>query len=104
MKMSRGMVVSTLALMLGMRASLSVAVGASGVAFACFAVAAILGGVSAVRAAPLALAGVVWLALLTRWSARCQRMTVAEHKRGMYVALGAWGLTDIAVLIAFAPV
>ena len=94
----------TLALMLGMRASLSVAVAASGVAFACFAVAAILGQVSAVRAAPLAVAGIIWLALLTRWSARCQRMTVAEHKRGMYAALAAWGLTDVAVLIAFAPV
>src|SRR5688572_4715622 len=70
----------TLALMLGMRASLSVAVAASGVAFACFAVAAILGQLPAVRAAPLALAGVVWLALLTRWSARCRRMTVPEHK------------------------
>lgn len=94
----------TLALMLGMRASLSVAVGASGVAFACFAVAAILGSVPMVRAIPLAIAGVIWLALLTRWSARCQRMSVAEHKRGMYAALAAWGLTDIAVLIAFAPV
>ena len=93
----------TLALMLGMRASLSVAVGASGVAFACFAVAAMMGRVSALRAVPLAVAGVVWLAILTRWSARCERMTVAEHKHGMYAALAAWGLTDVAVLIAFAP-
>jgi 4-hydroxybenzoate polyprenyltransferase len=94
----------TLALMLGMRASLSVAIAASGVAFVCFAVAATLANVSTVRAVPLVIAGVAWLALLTRWSARCGRMTTAEHKRGMYAALGAWGLTDIAVLIAFAPV
>src|SRR5687768_5892926 len=93
----------TLSLMLGMRASLSVAVVASGVAFACFAVAATLGNVSTARAIPLVIAGVTWLALLTRWSARCARMTTAEHKRGMYAALGAWGLTDVAVLIAFAP-
>ena len=92
----------TLALMLGMRASLSVAVGASGVAFACFAAAVVLGRVPALRAVPLVIAGVAWLAILTRWSARCERMTVAEHKRGMYAALAAWGLTDVAVLIAFA--
>jgi lycopene elongase/hydratase (dihydrobisanhydrobacterioruberin-forming) len=93
----------TLALMLGMRASLSIAIAASGVAFACFAVAAMLGRIPIVRALPLGISGLVWLTLLMRWSARHQRMTVAEHKRGMYAALGAWGLTDIAVLIAFAP-
>jgi lycopene elongase/hydratase (dihydrobisanhydrobacterioruberin-forming) len=93
----------TLALMLGMRASLSVAIGASGVAFACFAVAAMLGGVSLLRALPLAVAGIVWLTLLTRWASRCARMSAHEHKRGMYAALVAWGLTDLAVLVAFAP-
>ena len=91
----------TLALMLGMRASLSVAVAASGVAFACFAVAAALGRVPSARALPLIVAGVLWLALLTRWRARAPGMSPADHKRGMYAALGAWGLTDIAVLIAF---
>ena len=94
----------TLALMLGMRASLTVAIGASGVAFACFAIAAMLAAVSTVRALPLAVAGVIWLTLLTRWSARCARMTPDDHKRGMYAALIAWGITDIAVLIAFSPV
>lgn len=92
----------TLALMLGMRASLSVAIAASGVAFACLAVAASMERVSLTRAVPLFAAGVVWLGLLTQWRARCSRMTPAEHKRGMYTALAAWGLTDIAVLIAFA--
>jgi 4-hydroxybenzoate polyprenyltransferase len=93
----------TLALMLGMRASLSVAIAASGVAFACFAVAAILGRVPVIRAVPLVVAGVAWLLILARWSVRCERMSPADHKRGMYAALGAWGLTDIAVLVAFAP-
>ena len=92
----------TLALMLGMRASLSVAVTASGVAFACFAVAAALAGVPPLRVAPLVVAGLLWLALLTRWRARAPAMSPADHKRGMYAALGAWGVTDIAVLIAFA--
>ena len=93
----------TLALMLGMRASLSVAIGASGVAFACFAIAAMLGRVPMLRALPLAVAGLIWLTLLTRWAARCARMSADEHKRGMYAALVAWGLTDVAVLIAFSP-
>lgn len=93
----------TLALMLGMRASLSVAIAASGVAFACFAVAAVLAQVPAVRALPLVIAGATWLGILARWSARCERMTPADHKRGMYAALAAWGVTDIAVLVAFAP-
>ena len=94
----------TLALMLGMRASLSVAIAASGVAFACFAVAVRLGAVSTVRSIPLVVAGALWLALLSRWRARSAAMSVAEHKRGMYAALGAWGVTDVAVLVAFAPV
>ena len=92
----------TLALMLGMRASLSIAITASGVAFACFAVAAMLGRVPLVRSIPLVVAGVLWLGMLTRWSSRCERMTPAEHKRGMYAALGVWGVTDVAVLIGFA--
>ena len=92
----------TLALMLGMRASLSVAVGASGAAFACFAMAAMLAQVPLLRAIPLAVAGVLWLGILTRWASRCERMTPAEHKRGMYAALAAWGVTDVAVLVAFA--
>ncbi len=91
----------TLALMLGLRASLSVAIAASGVAFACFAVAAMMARVPTLRVAPLILAAAVWLGLLTRWSARCAQMSPAQHKRAMYAALGAWGMTDVAVLIAF---
>ena len=93
----------TLALILGMRASLSIAVAASGVAFACFAVAAMMAGVPASRSIPLVAAGLTWLALLTRWSSRAEQMTANEHKRGMYAALAAWGLTDMAILVAFAP-
>jgi 4-hydroxybenzoate polyprenyltransferase len=92
----------TLALMLGMRASLSVAIAASGVAFACLAVAALLARVPMLRTIPLAISGVLWLGILSRWSARCDRMTPDQHKRGMYAALGAWGLTDVGVLVAFA--
>ena len=93
----------TLALMLGMRASLSVAVAASGVAFACFAVAAGIARVPSLRSVPLVVAGLLWLTLLSRWRARVQAMSPADHKRGMYLALAVWGVTDIAVLVAFAP-
>ena len=92
----------TLALMLGLRASLSVAIAASGVAFACFAVAAMMARVPILRAVPLMIAAALWLGILSRWSARCTRMSPDQHKRGMYAALGAWGVTDVAVLIAFA--
>ena len=93
----------TLALILGLRASLSIAVAASGVAFACFAAAAMMAHVPVSRSIPLVAAGLTWLAILTRWSARTEQMTVMEHKRGMYAALAAWGLTDMAILVAFAP-
>jgi hypothetical protein len=29
-------------------------------------------------------------------------MTSAEHQRGMYRALAAWAVTDVAMVIAFA--
>jgi hypothetical protein len=29
-------------------------------------------------------------------------MSVAEHQRGMYQALGAWALTDIVIVLAWA--
>jgi 4-hydroxybenzoate polyprenyltransferase len=91
----------TLALMIGMRASLSVAIIASGAAFALLAIAATMANVSTIRALPLIAAGALWLAHLTRWSARASLMTPAEHKHGMYIALGAWGVTDLGVLVAF---
>jgi hypothetical protein len=30
-------------------------------------------------------------------------MRPVAHKRGMYAALGAWALTDLAVFLAVAP-
>jgi 4-hydroxybenzoate polyprenyltransferase len=91
----------TLALMIGMRASLSVAIVASGVAFACFLAASVVAHVSFVRGLPLVVAGALWLGHLSRWSANASGMTPADHKRGMYIALGAWAVTDLGVLVAF---
>jgi hypothetical protein len=50
----------------------------------------------------LAIAGVVWGLVLVAWLFAHRRMSGIEHKRGMYRALGAWALTDVAVVVAFA--
>ena len=41
--------------------------------------------------------------MLVPWAASATAMTPAAHKRGMYAALGAWALTDLAVLLVVAP-
>ena len=91
----------TLALRLGLGASLRVAIGAALLAFAVFAAAARTLGVgwpALVLAAPLG----AWLGVLAPWYAGQARWTPAEHQRGMYQALAAWAVTDVAVLVVFA--
>jgi 4-hydroxybenzoate polyprenyltransferase len=92
----------TLAILLGVAPSLWVAIGAVGVAYALFTAALGTADVSAVRGAPLLASGVLWLILLGAWLARAGGMTSREHKRGMYLALAVWGVTDLSVLLAFA--
>lgn len=93
----------TLALILGMRRSLLVAIGAAGVAFACFAAAGVRsdwsGGMW--RWGALAVAGTAWAWVLIPWLRRHEEMTSAQHQRGMYLGLGAWAITDLAVLLAW---
>ena len=89
------------ALILGMRASLAVAVGCTLVAFALFGLAAwrlAPGATAALLVVPLAL----WLGTLGPWYAGQARWTAADHQRGMYRALGAWAVTDITILLVFA--
>ena len=89
----------TLALILGMRTSLIVAVACTLLAFGMLVWAGIL-----LKAdgrwliAPLAL----WLAVLVPWLLRYQSWRPAEHQRGMYRALTAWAVTDVVVLLVFA--
>lgn len=92
----------TLALRLGMRGSLVVALGAAALAFACFARAGVLGGVSPWGWGALGVAAAAWGVVLVPWTVRLARMNTWEHKRGMYAALTAWAITDVAVLVAFA--
>ncbi len=93
----------TLALVIGMRASLLFAVAMTVLAFVLFFGGlwfGPMGGGAVVICVPLA----VWLALLLRWLARYPTMSPAEHKKGMYDALMAWAITTVALLVAvFAP-
>ena len=89
----------TLALLLGLRTSLGVAIGCTGLAFALFVWAAV-----ALRATtwPLGVPLAVWLAVLLPWYRQRERFTAAAHQRAMYRALAAWAMTDVVVLLVFA--
>jgi 4-hydroxybenzoate polyprenyltransferase len=94
----------TLALMLGVRRSLFVSLGAAAMAFALFATAgwrAGWGSNDAWRWVLLALCGGAWGTVLLRWLRRQQEMGTRDHQRGMYLALGVWALTDIMVVLAW---
>ena len=89
----------TLALILGMRMSLTVALVCTLLAFGMLAWAAVvLKADGRWLIAPLA----AWMAVLAPWLGRHASWTPAEHQRGMYRALGAWAVTDVVVLLVFA--
>lgn len=89
----------TLALILGMRVSLIVAMACTLIAFALFGWA---GAVLRVPMWPLAIPLLIWLFVLVPWVSRFATWTPAQHQRGMYRALGAWAVTDLTVLFVFA--
>ncbi len=94
----------TLAVSLGVQRSLIVSFGAAVAAFAVFSLAGVRsawGAQDVWRWVALTLAAAAWGGVLLRWLARWRRMTVSEHQSGMYQALGAWALTDIAVVLAW---
>ena len=89
----------TLALLLGLRASLGVALACTALAFALFGGAAAVVGVQAWQ---LVVPLVAWLAVLVPWYRRRETLPAAGHQRGMYRALAAWAITDLVVLLVFA--
>jgi len=96
----------TLALMLGARRSLDVALAAAAAAFLLFAWAATRsgwpsGGPAAWRWSALGAALLAWGAVLLPWRFAVDRLTPRDHQRRMYLALGAWAVTDAAVLLAW---
>jgi lycopene elongase/hydratase (dihydrobisanhydrobacterioruberin-forming) len=95
----------TLARVIGVGGSLVLAVTGVVLAFALFAGAARKmkwASYEQWRWAVLALAALGWLAVLVPWVWRHRRMSPAQHQRGMYRALFAWALSDLAVVLAWA--
>lgn len=95
----------TFALILGKRRSLAVSIGCVIVAFGLFAAAADAaqwrpGEVA--RWVALAVAFTAWMGLLVPWFRSAEERTPAAHQRGMYLALAAWAVTDVAVLFGWA--
>ena len=89
----------TLALIVGLRASMLIAIVSTLAAFALLAAGAVV-----LRAwwPGLLVPFVAWMAVLVPWYRAVQRYTPAEHQRAMYRALSAWALTDVVVLLVFA--
>lgn len=92
----------TFALVLGKRRSLGVAIIATVIAFQLFG--------RALAAAPfvghwgvpaLAVAFGAWMFLLLPWFRKADEYSPAQHQRGMHLALGAWAITDVAVLLGW---
>jgi 4-hydroxybenzoate polyprenyltransferase len=91
----------TLALILGSKRSLAVALSCVAVAFALFGWAAAglaVGGWASLLVVPFA----AWLGVLVPWAAGHARWSPAAQQRGMYRALAAWAVTDLTVLAVFA--
>ncbi len=88
----------TFALVLGTRRSLDLAIAAVLVAFVLFFAAA---SKDLPSLALLAGALAAWLAVLLPWRKAWSGMTARQHQRGMYLALGAWAVTDLVVLLAW---
>jgi 4-hydroxybenzoate polyprenyltransferase len=91
----------TLALILGMRRSLAIAMISVLLAFVLlFAAAAVLrvGWWAALLGLPLA----AWLAVLIPWQRGYAAWSSDEHQRGMYRGLAAWAVTDIIAILVFA--
>lgn len=96
----------TLALILGMRPSLQVAIACVGLGFGLFAAAGFqtgwgvtAGGLT--RWGGLAFGLAAWLGVLLPWLARHGAMTPDQHQAGMYAALRAWAVTDVVVILAW---
>ena len=90
--------------LLGRRGSLAASLFLAGAAFGILGSAAWLSDwvvVPGLRWAAIGAAFMAWLAVLLPWRRQGSGWTSAEHQRGMYHALAAWALTDLAVLIAW---
>lgn len=95
----------TLALMLGVRRSLDVALAGTTAAFVLFVWAALRSdwspGAAGWRWSLLAVALLAWATVLVPWRIGGERLRPPQHQRRMYLALGAWAVTDLSVLLVW---
>jgi 4-hydroxybenzoate polyprenyltransferase len=95
----------TLAIILGVPASLCISLVAATAAFALFGSAGVRAGWGAGeswRWLVLLIAALAWGVVLLPWLRGHRRMKPREHQHGMYRALLAWAVTDVAVVLAWA--
>jgi 4-hydroxybenzoate polyprenyltransferase len=95
----------TLALLLGVHRSLLISIAAAALAFAVFGLAGLRSRWPAAdlwRWLLIGAAGLAWAIVLVPWLRRERGMTPTQHQRGMYRALAAWAITDVAVVLAWA--
>jgi 4-hydroxybenzoate polyprenyltransferase len=94
----------TFASTLGVRRSLLIAISATVLAFSLLVAAGLRAGWGAAdwwRWLALGFCAAIWGGVLGSWLRHERGMSPREHQRGMYRALGAWGLTDVAVVLAW---
>ncbi len=97
----------TLAVRLGVIPSLNLSIAAALVAFGLFALAGrtagwAAGGEAAGHSIAMSLAAMAWASVLIPWRATALARRPNDHQRGMYWALAAWAVTDLAVVLAWA--
>jgi 4-hydroxybenzoate polyprenyltransferase len=98
----------TLALRLGLHRSLAVALLCAALAFGLFVLAGIRAGwrfhtvADVARWTGILVAAGAWGAVLLPWIIRHPGMGAAGHQRRMYLALAAWAVTDVVVVLAWA--
>jgi lycopene elongase/hydratase (dihydrobisanhydrobacterioruberin-forming) len=94
----------TLAGILGVRRSLLVAIGTAALAFAMYAAAGAQAGWGSTdwwRWIAIGLSALAWAVVLVPWLRRHASMQPGDHQKGMYRALAAWAVTDLAVVLAW---
>ena len=95
----------TLASALGPERSLDVALVAAAIGFGLLGAGAVRAGWrlpgDGWRVAALGVAALGWAVVLIPWRFRAKGLSPHEHQRGMYRALAAWAVTDVAVVLGW---
>jgi 4-hydroxybenzoate polyprenyltransferase len=96
----------TFAAALGPVRSLDVALAAAAIGFGLLGAGAVRAGWrfpgDGWRVAALAVAALGWAVVLIPWRLQAGRLSPGDHQRGMYRALAAWAVTDVAVVLGWA--